>query len=107
MVAIRKHAPADATAESLAFLAGKIDSMDRRHTATLDGVRGDVAGLKVGVSSFKQGQASLQQGHAVLQEDVAALKQGQAVLMVNQLDMNSKLNSKMDLIISRLGLLTP
>ena len=56
MVAIRKHAPADATAESLALLAGKIDSMDRRHGGALEGVRQDVAVLQEDVSSLKQGQ---------------------------------------------------
>ena len=105
MVAIRKHAPADAPAESLALLAGKIDSMDSRHTATLDGVREDVAGLQVG-------QIALQQGQSVLQQDVTGLKQGQSnlernqdVLMENQLGMKAQLNtmqSQLDLLVAHL-----
>ena len=100
MVAIRKHAPADATAESLALLADKIDSLDRRHGAAIEGVRQDVSILKGDVSTLK-GDVSTLKG------DVSTLKQGQAILMENQLDMNLKLNSKMDLILSRLGSLVP
>ena len=126
MVAIRKHAPADATAESLALLAGKIDSMDRRHGAALETVREDVAGLQQGQAVLQQDVSSLKQGQAALQQDVSGLKQGQAsleknqssleknqsslernqaVLMENQLEMKVQLNtmqSQLDLLVAHL-----
>ncbi len=112
MVAIKKHAPADATAESLELLTGKVDAMDRRLTAGFVAVSQSVTALERGqaslqsdVTALKQGQASLERGQVSLKQGQTALERGQEILMENQLRMQAQLDqvqTKLDLLVTHL-----
>ncbi len=88
MNTIKKHAPVDATTESLSLIARKIDAMDRRQSVTLvehgtqlkeltsdvGTLKGDVSTLKGDVSTLKGDVSTLKGDVSTLKGDVSTLK---------------------------------
>lgn len=113
MNTIKKHAPVDATTESLSLIARKIDAMDRRQSVTLvehgtqlKELTSDVGTLKGDVSTLKGDVSTLKGDVKALKGDVSTLKQGQVVLMDNQVELRREMrdiNAKVDALLAHFG----
>ena len=114
---MEERASKEATAESLSLIASKLEVVNLRQQADTAAIRATQAEHSQAIARLESGQAEhskaiarLESGQAELRADVNDLKSGQAILMENQLQLRSEMNSvhtKLDTILVHLISLKP